>query len=54
MIDIEDHQACLTFSFLWRCFDQFHLTWLTPSVQVLRLEESVIRLFPDITFDISI
>ena len=52
MIDIEDHQVCLTFSFLWRCFDQFHLTWLTPPVQVLRLVESIIRLFPDITIDI--
>ena len=54
MIDIEDHQVCLTFSFLWRCFDQFHLTWLTPPVQVLRLVESIIRLFPDITIVISI
>ena len=52
MIDIEDNQVCLTFSFLWRCFDQFHLTWLAPPVQVLRLVESIIRLFPDITIDI--
>ena len=53
MIDIEDHQVCLTFSFLWRCFDQFHLTWLTPPVQVLRLVESIIRLFPDETCTIA-